>query len=95
MSLPDLSNLELPVSDTAYRMVVCAKIIHHIRARLMAGEAYNGASAPNLQSAIDALMIPFDLLLQSMEECPPGLEHLRPTPTEVKECAEMLARGGV
>jgi hypothetical protein len=95
MDLPDLSTLELPVRDTAYRIVVCAKIVNHIRERLLAGERYDMGMVPNLQSAIDALMIPFELLLKSIEECPPGLEHLRPSPTEVKECAEMLARGGV
>jgi hypothetical protein len=95
VSLPDLSHVTLPVSDTAYRIVVCAKIINHIRDRLMAGEDYRAIAVPNLQSAMDALVIPFEMLVQSMEDCPEGLESLRPTPTEVAQCAQNLAAGGM
>lgn len=97
MELPDLSNVTLNTSDTAYRIVLSVKIMSHIRSRLERGHDYRrGNWAPNIQSAIDVFVLPFDFLREQMEkEATTDLKHLLPTAKEVAECARSLAGPGV
>jgi len=74
-------------SEFAARTAVAVLILRHIRERLNNGEHYSPTWAPNLQSAMDVLLIPFDVVRKQI-----GGTKFQPTPDMLSDIEENWRR---